>query len=523
MVAIRRNWSGVLGVVAVNPIVTQQHSTTEELNDSVPEVSFLQPRRVLRAVVMTGSSYLRKDFARELGAAIGSVARPDKDLEPVFAVFKEYLGRRPPVYFEDDPSGMGACTICGKRGAFGRCTSCGLLSHLTCLAPERPGREPQCPRCASAPKTLDGVDSSKVGLARRRFKAGALAPAAVGLERGLDARVPCPLDRRPTDEEAQSHGFVDAEDWYTWSASGALVHPRVIKENFESLNSKDPSKDELDQAVMQGWKIQKGEAPKELGLDASGAPDGALALFQGSGAEGRNSEECDQTAAVADALKMSHPYLMLDVEILERDRIQDLREKLAQKCKEVWLKDAKGEGTEELPLPVPEAIAEQPYGYQPADVRREHVACQKADPELGRIIAQKTAELDPYSHSKKKTGKALEAPLKPVVAALYRLSPLGGVLEHQVILAVAALCVPVIPVGNMPLLTEPQPWRKWLFGQAHLTFANPHRPYPETVRILKRMAYWDTLAGDAEKWWAQCDVCVRHRSHPVRSRPYGAC
>ena len=88
-------------------------------------------------------------------------------------------------------------------------------------------------------------------------------------------------------------------------------------------------------------------------------------------------------------------------------------------------------------------------------------------------------------------------------------------LEVKVILAVAVLWVPFIPKGMMPLLAEPVSWRFWLFQQTHETFFNPHRPASETFQLLRRLGYWETLATDLDRWYAQCAVCQQYRSHPV--------
>ena len=36
-------------------------------------------------------------------------------------------------------------------------------------------------------------------------------------EVGIDGRYPCPLDERPTDEDARLAGFKDALEWYSYS------------------------------------------------------------------------------------------------------------------------------------------------------------------------------------------------------------------------------------------------------------------------------------------------------------------
>ena len=116
---------------------------------------------------------------------------------------------------------------------------------------------------------------------------------------------------------------------------------------------------------------------------------------------------------------------------------------------------------------------------------------------------------------------APKRPLKPVVAELYRLAPLDGVLEFRVVMAVALIYAPRIPRGNMPLLAEPMSWRRWLWSQAHLEFLSPHRTANETCQVLRRMGYWEPMATDSDSWYAQCAVCLQRRGRqaqpPARS------
>ena len=79
-----------------------------------------------------------------------------------------------------------------------------------------------------------------MGIHKHKFEKGVLAPAPVGLDQGLDTRFPCRPDERPTDEEAKENGFEDANQWYAHSAGGVLVHPRVLKHNFQELPDPSP-------------------------------------------------------------------------------------------------------------------------------------------------------------------------------------------------------------------------------------------------------------------------------------------
>ena len=221
-----------------------QRSEFEELAAALPELQFLQPRGILRCVVQSGAAYLKEGFGRQLAAAIGTAARKDGDLDGAFEKIRRYLALPVPLYFEDDAAGVGACAVCGKRGVLGRCDTCGLLLHLTCASPRLPGRVLECPRCA--PLGGEVQDPARIaqpwalGIKRANFcRNEPLVAAAAGLEKGLDSRIPCPLDIRPTDEAAQQHGFLDAADWYAFSAGGGVADPSVARRNFETMPEHD--------------------------------------------------------------------------------------------------------------------------------------------------------------------------------------------------------------------------------------------------------------------------------------------
>ena len=82
-----------------------------------------------------------------------------------------------------------------------------MLAHLGCL-----GSAFECPRCSSSP--LPSFESAKhAGLRRFRFAKGDIH-TQVGREVGLDPRIPCALDERPSDAEARTHGFKSGHEKY---------------------------------------------------------------------------------------------------------------------------------------------------------------------------------------------------------------------------------------------------------------------------------------------------------------------
>ena len=66
--------------------------------------------------------YHRHEFACELAAYIGTVVCEASEAKWTLTELAALLAELVPVNAEDDkPSGVGACVVCGWRGALGRC------------------------------------------------------------------------------------------------------------------------------------------------------------------------------------------------------------------------------------------------------------------------------------------------------------------------------------------------------------------------------------------------------------------
>ena len=57
------------------------------------------------------------------------------ELKKVWPAIKACLSIVPPLYIEDNATGLGECAICGNKGVLGRCVACGLLMHYSCIGP----------------------------------------------------------------------------------------------------------------------------------------------------------------------------------------------------------------------------------------------------------------------------------------------------------------------------------------------------------------------------------------------------
>ena len=122
--------------------------------------------------------------------------------------------------------------------------------HYQCIGPSEDGSAQVCPRCS--PKPWEKPEEPwKLGIQGPKFEPRHIRPMRV--EPGEDGRCPCPLDERPTDEEAVKQGFKDALDWYSYSTSGELKDPALVKDQFDHLplprveEDTDPEFDEISQ------------------------------------------------------------------------------------------------------------------------------------------------------------------------------------------------------------------------------------------------------------------------------------
>ena len=143
------------------------------------------------------------------------------------------------------------------------------------------------------------------------------------------------------------------------------------------------------------------------------------------------------------------------------------------------------------------------------------------DFKLKRILDLKTAALDPSFARSRKTGDPKEqARLSSLYADKYRLAPTDGVLEFHVIFSSFVLWVPVVPAGNVEVAEGPITWREWLFQLAHgRGMLACHRTANETFQVLRRMAFWESLPTDCDRFYKECTVCLKFRAHPLQG-PY---
>ena len=51
---------------------------------------------------------------------------------------------------------------------------------------------------------------------------------------------------------------------------------------------------------------------------------------------------------------------------------------------------------------------------------------------------------------------------------------------------------------------------------AHESFLNPHRTAAETYQVIRRTAFWETLAHDVDAWCQACAVCRQFRGQAMQ-------
>ena len=76
---------------------------------------------------------------------------------------------------------------------------------------------------------------------------------ALGRRKDQGEKEVCPLNRRPTDEEAEMAGFLDARSWYLYSSWERGLDPKVGEINFDSLPSAEPGEALFDGGHADVW------------------------------------------------------------------------------------------------------------------------------------------------------------------------------------------------------------------------------------------------------------------------------
>ena len=97
-----------------------------------------------------------------------------------------------------------------------------------------------------------------MGIHSASYKPASFVPHSYQSSPDPDRRIPCSLETRPSDDDAQAAGFADAQEWYAYSAGGALSDPKVASANFASLPGQLESPPQ-DMSPAQTYQFYKGQ------------------------------------------------------------------------------------------------------------------------------------------------------------------------------------------------------------------------------------------------------------------------
>ena len=262
MISFRQALARLASIAVYNPVITSTRYISEELLNAIPELGYLQPRLFPRFVVLSGTMPAKAAFGEELAEIISAPSFLEKEFPHHSRVKSDLataLSQIPPVYIEDDASGLGHCIVCNKRGVLGRCPACGLLMHYSCLSPLHPGDPQPCPRCEpSSAESQAPEEDWKMGI-----QAGKFGPSVLNAKhKDSDPRMPCPLDEVPSDADAKAAGFADAKSWYAFSAGGSFANPVVCSHNLEAIAAPEAKeKEDSDGSAAAAYSMKKGMEP----------------------------------------------------------------------------------------------------------------------------------------------------------------------------------------------------------------------------------------------------------------------
>ena len=176
---------------------------------------------------------------------------------------------------------------------------------------------------AAATGDGDGSDLPAVtgtGGADTDTQVRALRAPRVGVDEGADAEIPFPLHQTPSDAEARTAGYADAEEWYCKSAAASITGPVAKRVEYQMLPP--PEADEVDEVELEQDPGEGDEFPPRDGFSALLAP--VIESY------------------LSNAMGIERPFLMIDVEFRSAQRTDaclNIRGVLSKIAKEDWQRD----------------------------------------------------------------------------------------------------------------------------------------------------------------------------------------
>ena len=97
MCTIRKSWSKVTGIISVDPMIMPLNTSHASLLEAMPEISWLQPRGIFRAMFSEENNYSKRDFCAELAANMGTICRPMRELAYISGELLADMARPTPL------------------------------------------------------------------------------------------------------------------------------------------------------------------------------------------------------------------------------------------------------------------------------------------------------------------------------------------------------------------------------------------------------------------------------------------
>ena len=155
---------------------------------------------------------------------------------------------------------------------------------------------------------------------------------------------------RPSDEDAKKQGFATGREWYVSSCAGTLSGERAERAggDHDTLPKKDGENPAGPSAEVQWWSLlddQHGcKAGEFADQDTSVANDPDFMLGDS------DAVPYDQTFWVVERMRVTHPYLLSDVEPYNREWVASIRDDLSEAAHVLWKEESLGKAEEQEPL-----------------------------------------------------------------------------------------------------------------------------------------------------------------------------
>ena len=92
-----------------------------------------------------------------------------------------------------------------------------------------------------------------------------------------------------------------------------------------------------------------------------------------------------------------------------------------------------------------------------------------------------------------------------------------GILEYHYVSKLTHFWVPYAPCTQCELAEPGETWRYWVYAQVHFTLGQgAHRSLEPTKIMVRRMAWWPSVATDVQDWVIECPSCNKNRARVLK-------